>query len=39
MKNTLEGITSRFSDTEEHKSDLEDRIVEINKSRAKKIKN
>ena len=28
-KNTLEGIISRLSNTEEHISDLEDRIMEI----------
>ena len=28
-KNTLEGIKSRLSNTEEHISDLEDRIMEI----------
>lgn len=29
VKNTLEGINSRPGDTEEHTSDLEDRIMEI----------
>ena len=30
MKNTLEGINSRITEAEERKSDLEDRMVEIN---------
>ena len=29
MKNTLEGINSRITDTEEQRSDLEDRMVEF----------
>ena len=29
MKNILESINSRFDDTEEHVSNLEDRILEI----------
>ena len=29
IKNTLEGMNSRLSDTEEHISDLEDGVMEI----------
>ena len=29
MKNVLEGINSRLGDTEEHISDLEDKVVEV----------
>ena len=38
MKNTLEGINGRLNDTEEHISDLEDRVVEIMKLNQKKTK-
>ena len=36
MKNTLEGINSRLGGTEEHISDLEDRIMEVTKSEQQK---
>ena len=36
MKNTLEGINSRLGDTEEHISNLEDRIVKITLSEQQK---
>ena len=29
IKSTIEGMNSRLSDTEEHKSDLENRLMEI----------
>ena len=35
IKNTLEGMNSRLSDTEEHISDLEDGIVEIKTAKRK----
>ena len=36
MKNTLEGIDIRLYDTEEWKSELEDRVVEITEVEQKK---
>ena len=36
VKNTLEGIKSKPTDTEEHISDLEDRIMEITQSGSQK---
>ena len=33
-KNSLEGINSRITEAEEQRSDLEDKIVEINYHRA-----
>ena len=36
IKNTLEGINSRFNDTEEWISELEDRAVEIPQGEQKK---
>ena len=40
IKNTLEGMTSRLSDTEEHISDKEDRIMKISTAkRGTKLKN
>ena len=40
IKNTLEGMTSRLSDTEEHISDMEDRIMKISTAkRGTKLKN
>ena len=38
MKDTLEGINSRWSDTEECVSDLEDTIKEITQSEQQKEK-
>ena len=38
MKNTLEEINSRLGYTEEHISDLEDRIIEITQSELQKEK-
>ena len=38
MKNTLEGINSRFDDTEEQISKLEDSVVEITETKQKKEK-
>ena len=38
MKNTLEGINSRLSDTEEHVRDLEDRITKNTQSERQKEK-
>ena len=38
MKNILEGINSRQGGTEEHMSDLEDRIMEIMQSEQQKEK-
>ena len=38
MKNTLEGINSRLGDTEEHISNLENRIMEITQSEQQKGK-
>ena len=38
MKNRLEGINSRLSDTEECISDLEDRIMEITQTEQQKEK-
>ena len=40
IKNTLEGMTSRLSDTEEHISDKEDIIMKISTAkRGTKLKN
>ena len=42
MKNTLEGINSRITKTEERVSDLEDKMVEINaeeQNKEKRMKN
>ena len=36
MKNTMEGINTRLDDTEEHISDLEDRIMDITQSEEQK---
>ena len=38
MKNTLEGMNSRSGDTEEHISDLEERIMKITQSEQQKEK-
>ena len=38
MKNTLEGINSRISETEEWISELEDKMVEITSEKQNKIK-
>ena len=38
MKNILEGVNSRLSDTEEYIHDLEDITMEINQRSKKKIK-
>ena len=38
IKNTLEGMNSRLSDSEESISDLEDRIMEITQSEQHKEK-
>ena len=38
MKNTLERMKSRLCDTEEHISDLEDRVMEITQSEQQKEK-
>ena len=38
MKNTLERMKSRLRDTEEHISDLEDRVMEITQSEQQKEK-
>ena len=39
MKNTLEGTNRRLRDTEEHISDLEDRIMETTQSKQQKWTN
>ena len=36
MKNTIEEMTSRIGDTEEHMSDLEDRTMKTTQSSKKK---
>ena len=38
MKNTLEGINSRISETEEWISELEDKMVEITSEEQNKVK-
>ena len=38
IKNTLEGVTSRIMEAEDRKSEVEDRMVEINESERKKEK-
>ena len=38
MKNTVWGIYSRLDDTEEHKSDVEEGIMEVTKSEHQKEK-
>ena len=39
IKNSLEGINSRLTETEEWKNDLEDKIVEITTTEQNKEKN
>ena len=38
IKNTLEGISSRISETEERISELEDKMVEITSEEQNKVK-
>ena len=38
IKNTLEGINSRISETEEQISELEDKIMEISSEEQNKVK-